>query len=207
VKRKIIAALLPVVAFAAFALAPAMAQAANVTLKEGSRTLQVGETLKFEGTTLFDDGVLIFQCKEELTGQVISNPGATIEITGSHFEDPVGGRCRRSPYYPELTVEPVISPGHMLKVQKTGNLGYFEFNEVPTRFDFYKNSSKIGVCNMLLNSIGEWTVGTSQVFLEGSYLRDPNKENSSGCSLEVTTSADFSVTTTFEGTESPVTLN
>jgi hypothetical protein len=194
VKRKIMAALLPVVAFAAFALAPALAQAAKVTLKVGVSTLPVGESVKFTdheaAISLFPWSVTV--CGEELIGEVTENPGATIKITKSHFEWPTGGRCR-VPEGSSWTYEPTISPGHTFKVQKTGNVGEFEFNEVPTHFNYYDGSGALVLeCGTLLNSEGEWEVGESQVSLVGSYLL--TEGSGASCPPEIGTEANFSAT-------------
>jgi hypothetical protein len=175
VKKKLFAALLPVVAFAAIALTPALAQAANVTLKVGSTNVPVNAKLKFKGGAYFSlySNVGPYECEGELIGKVTENPGATIEITESNFgyewED---GRCPMWTSQGEVSFEPSISSGHTFKVQKTGTSGYFAFNEVPTRIDYYYNSTSehVGECITSLNSEGLWSVGSSDVKLEGSLL-------------------------------------
>jgi hypothetical protein len=209
VRKKILAALLPVVAFAALALSPALAQAANVTLKHGKTTVPVESTLKFHSQNTIFNLIPAFNvwagcAVEELTGKVMTNPGATIEITGSRFESASGGPC---PWYSQgHFFQPTVSSGHMLKMHKEGEVGFVEFNEVPTHFDFYSTEGekvvKSAECNTLLHSEGGFKVETSGFHLEGDYLVTGGGFGE--CGTEFPTEGDFSITYP-DGT--PVTTN
>jgi hypothetical protein len=87
----------------AFAALPALAQAANVTLREGSTTgppLAVGaEVEAFSGDLVFTTSIGALECKEnEVEGTVTANSAepADVEVSGGRFEGEGGGACQTS---------------------------------------------------------------------------------------------------------------
>jgi hypothetical protein len=204
VKRKLMATLLPAVAFAAFAIAPALAQASAAKLYfSGTEELVPTKTTVQLTTTLTSSFVpsgYPVSCDGQITATIFENPGAIIKTTGSNFSDPGYKHC----YQPLWNVEyePVVSVGSKFKMYKPfvePTAGHVSLNS-PWQYNFYYyEGSEFVTCYMYLESEGSWALGSSYFGLKGLFTWDSSHESPApfcgGQGGEIEMSGGFELTT------------
>jgi hypothetical protein len=200
-RTKLLGAFIAALAITAFAALPSMASAANVTLKEGSTTVAVGETLRAHSTNAVFKGrpsEREIKCaRTSLRGQVRTNPGTRITFRS-------GGRFRNLADGDQCVVEGGGLPGGRLTarvenvtfrsdilLQKTGT--HVE-GEVEVRFTFRifdrgrAGETPIAECNYDGVVEVRSTVGSHEFHATG---RVPLESGSESCDTEGHFRGDF----------------
>jgi hypothetical protein len=200
VKRKLMATLLPVVAFAVFAIAPALAQAEAGSLynsETGSlvpkKTVVLFKTSNFN--SWFPIAGLQLGCAAKLTGDVKENPGARVGIyAGGEFFWEANKYCPSNGGPSSWYFKPSAASEIQLGVTKVSGTGSVTATG-KWRYDFYTSEGiKFDTCTyQTASSSGTWPLESSSFSLN-MVLAIIVSESQASCEPEMEISANFAAT-------------